>query len=142
MADVLTDEQRKLCMSRIKGRDTKPELALRKALWAQGLRYRKHSRLPGRPDVVFPGPRVVVFVDGCFWHRCPDHFVSPSNNACFWKTKIDRNVQRDKGVNSKLQGDGWRVVRLWEHEIRENLDQCVQLVEEIVRAKRDLSDPT
>src|SRR4051794_33740524 len=96
MADVLNPEQRSRCMSRIKGKNTKPELMLRKALWAAGLRYRLHTRLPGRPDLTFSGSRVVVFVDGCFWHSCPKHRTTPKTNAAFWNAKIGRNTARDR----------------------------------------------
>lgn len=79
--DVLTRTERSYCMSRIRSRDTKPEVMLRRTLWQRGLRYRIHSDLPGRPDIVFPSRKIVIFVDGCFWHRCPQHWKAPKNNA-------------------------------------------------------------
>lgn len=101
--------------------DTLPEVALRKALHALGLRFRKDLKieLPERtvrPDVVFTRARVAVFLDGCFWHRCPQHATSPRTNAPYWQAKFDRNVRRDHQVNEALDGAGWRVVRVWEHE--------------------------
>ena len=104
-------------MSQIRGRDTRPELKLRKALWAMGLRYRLKSRLPGNPDLVFPSLQGIVFVDGCFWHGCPRHGTRPASNAEFWRNKLATNVARDKAVNRKLRRLGWRVVRVWEHDI-------------------------
>jgi len=120
MADVLTPEQRSFCMSRIKGRDTKPELAIRKALWSLGYRYRVDTKLPGKPDMVFPGKRLAVFIDGCFWHRCPRHYQAPATNPEFWENKINRNVERDRVVDRELASLGWKVKRVWEHEVRED----------------------
>jgi DNA mismatch endonuclease, patch repair protein len=128
MADVLTKSQRYICMSRIRSRDTVPEIELRKALWAIGLRYRLKSRLPGNPDLVFPSLKSVVFVDGCFWHVCPQHGVRPSSNTEFWQNKLDSNVARDKAVNRKLKRLGWRVVRVWEHEIDADSQRAAELV--------------
>lgn len=101
-------------------RDTKPELALRRELHRRGFRYRVDSRplptLMRRADLVFPRERVAVFVDGCFWHRCPNHGTSPRSNSQYWSVKLDRNAARDKETDSVLTSAGWRVVRVWEHE--------------------------
>jgi DNA mismatch endonuclease (patch repair protein) len=98
-------------------RDTKPEIALRRELHARGLRFRKEYRaLPGRPDVVFTRARLVVFVDGCFWHRCPEHATFPKTNAAWWAAKLEANVARDRRQDQQLVDDGWTVVRVWEHE--------------------------
>lgn len=126
MADVLTPAQRSYCMSRNRGTDTKPEVSLRQALWRLGLRYRVKSRLPGKPDIVFPGAKTVVFVDGCFWHGCPDHFQQPQQNASFWRTKVERNRARDKQVGDELVASGWRVLRVWEHEVRADVTGCAE----------------
>jgi DNA mismatch endonuclease (patch repair protein) len=104
-----------------RGRDTKPELALRSRLHALGLRYRVGLRVEAdglrvRPDVVFTRVRVAVFVDGCFWHRCLLHKSVPRRNHEFWRRKLDANVARDRRVDAALQAAGWRVVRIWEHE--------------------------
>jgi len=114
--DVLTVEQRRLNMSRIRGRDTRPELAVRKALHASGLRYRIHVReLPGRPDFVFPKYRVAVFVNGCFWHghRCA-LFKTPATRTDFWLSKIERTCARDRENAAALLRSGWRIVTVWE----------------------------
>jgi len=115
-------------MSRIRGRDTGPELVLRKALWARGLRYRIENKLPGRPDIVFRGAKVAVFVDGCFWHGCPLHAVRPKGNAEFWRKKLDANIERDARVSAELSELGWTVLRVWEHEIMESLTHVVHRV--------------
>ncbi len=106
-------------------RDTKPELRLRSALHRAGCRFRVDYRIQGagkavRVDIVFPRVRLAVFVDGCFWHRCPEHGVDPQHNSPYWREKLDGNVDRDRRVNEALAATGWRVVRLWEHTPVEN----------------------
>jgi DNA mismatch endonuclease (patch repair protein) len=101
--------------------DTKPELALRAALFAMGYRYRKDLRLdlPARrvrPDIAFTSRRVAVFIDGCFWHACPEHGSKPKSNEWYWSPKLTRNVERDRAADAALVAAGWRVVRVWEHE--------------------------
>jgi len=107
-------------MSRQRSRDTGTEIALRKALHALGLRYRVHRRpvraVRREADVVFGPVKVAVFVDGCFWHGCPEHLTWPKNNADFWRSKIETNRSRDRDTDRKLADDGWAVVRVWEHE--------------------------
>jgi DNA mismatch endonuclease, patch repair protein len=117
VSDVMTPAQRSYCMSRIRGADTKPEIELRKALWHLGLRYRIRNKLPGRPDLVIRSTRTVIFVDGCFWHRCPVHSKPPKTNSQFWQDKLEINVSRDHRVTRELKAMGWRVIRIWEHEI-------------------------
>lgn len=110
-------------MSRIRAKDTQPEIILRKAISSAGIRgYRLYYKLTGKPDIVFPGKKVAIFIDGCFWHRCPKCFIKPGTNKGFWKGKIDSNVKRDNVVNSELKRKGWKVLRVWEHELsRENI---------------------
>jgi DNA mismatch endonuclease (patch repair protein) len=106
MADVLTPEQRKKNMSHIKGKDTKPELIIRRKLFASGVRgYRVHYDLPGKPDIVFTKKKVVIFIDGCFWHKCPICFQEPETRKKFWVDKIDK---------------------IWEHHIRKNSDDVLK----------------
>jgi DNA mismatch endonuclease (patch repair protein) len=107
-------------MSRIRGRDTAPELALRRALHRRGLRYRLHdAKLPGRPDIVFPSRRAVVFVHGCFWHRHDGCRIAttPKSNTAFWQAKFDRNVERDLRNCERLGELGWTVIVVWECEL-------------------------
>ncbi|WP_311721305.1 very short patch repair endonuclease [Sphingomonas sp. BK345] len=118
--DVHTPERRSHNMSRIRSRDTKPELLLRRALHARGLRYRLHVRdLPGRPDLVFPGKRAVIFVNGCFWHGhdCP-LFRVPATRSEFWIEKIRANVARDQSAGAALEELGWRQLVVWECALR------------------------
>ncbi len=112
---VLTRSQ---VMSRIRCRDTKPELQLRRALWAAGLRYRLQYNLPGKPDVVFVKSRLALFLDGCFWHGCPRHYSGPATRQDFWKTKLRKNVLRDLAVEDALALENWRTMRIWQHDLK------------------------
>lgn len=116
MIDIVTPEKRSLMMSGIRGKDTKAETLIRKALFARGWRYRLHDkRLPGKPDLVFPRLRAVIFVDGCYWHGHDCHlFKMPSSRVDFWAEKIARNRQRDIDVRRKLDELGWRHLTVWE----------------------------
>jgi DNA mismatch endonuclease (patch repair protein) len=110
--------------------DTQPEVALRRLLHAQGFRYRKDHSLRAngvrvRADVVFTRQRLAVFVDGCFWHGCPDHCRMPGSNVAYWQAKIGRNRARDRRIDDALRGDGWRVLRFWEHVPVEEAAQAV-----------------
>jgi DNA mismatch endonuclease (patch repair protein) len=120
MVDSLTPTQRSERMSRIRGKDSKPELALRRVLHRKGLRYRLHSKdLPGKPDLVFPRHKAVVFVHGCFWHRHAGCKIAttPKSNTPFWVDKFEKNVARDSRVGAELERLGWRVFVTWECEL-------------------------
>jgi DNA mismatch endonuclease (patch repair protein) len=109
-------------MTRQRRRDTKPEMAIRRLLHARGLRYRVDAALPGmrrRSDLLFTSARVAVFVDGCFWHRCPIHGTQPKSNSAWWAEKINANVRRDRDTDRRLSDEGWTVIRVWEHEAPE-----------------------
>lgn len=113
-------------MSRIRGKNTSPELVLRCALWAAKHRYRLHAKTPvGHPDVVFPGQQIAVFIDGCQWHGCPDHYVFPRTRREFWGTKLATNVRRDHVQTVELERLGWRVLHVWEHEVFTDLEGVV-----------------
>lgn len=128
MVDVLTPDQRRRCMGRVKNKNTSIELLLRKALWSSGLRYRLKSKLIGKPDIVFNLAKVAIFVDGCFWHGCPEHGQLPQTNESFWESKIRANVDRDRVVSKALTGQGWIVIRFWEHDIKRDIKGCVSRV--------------
>ncbi|MBP7340263.1 very short patch repair endonuclease [Niveispirillum sp.] len=142
--DVLTPDQRRYNMSRIRGKDTKPEMLLRRGLHAKGLRFRLYVRdLPGRPDLVFPRYRAVVLVHGCFWHGhdCP-LFKLPATRQEFWAVKIAGNRARDQHTMSALIALGWRVLTVWECSLKgrarrpldEVLDKCVAFITGDARA--------
>lgn len=124
-------------MSRLGQRDTGPELALRSELHRRGLRFRVDKApmqgLRSRADVVFGPEKVAVYVDGCFWHSCPEHGSMPKANAAFWKRKLERNQQRDMETDAALHQSGWEVVRVWEHE---EVAEAADRVEDVLRARR------
>lgn len=141
MPDVLTPAQRSYCMSQIKGKNSKVEVVFRKALWNLGYRYKIRNHLPGNPDLVFNLFRVVIFVDGCFWHKCPDHFVQPKTRTQFWLNKINGNVARDQRNTELLESLGWQVIRIWEHEIKESLEESVTRVVAFLEKQRSAFHP-
>jgi len=119
-------------MARVRQRDTAPEMALRRAMWAAGLRYRLHDkRLPGTPDIVFGRARLAVFVHGCFWHShgCSRSERLPKSNADFWRTKLARNVDRDNEAQGQLRALGWRTAVVWECEA---IDQAVAAIRDLL----------
>lgn len=137
MTDVHSPEQRSFNMSHIKGRDTKPEMVVRRALHAAGLRYRLYGKgLPGKPDLVFAGARAVVFVHGCFWHmhRCKYGKPAPATNQTFWADKRRGNVERDKRNRAALRAGGWQVFEVWEcwmrdeSKLKAKLDEVIAFV--------------
>ena len=136
MNDVLTTEQRKYCMSRIQGKNTKPELTLRKILWKNNLRYRMGDKVFGKPDIIFVRKKIAIFVDGCFWHGCPEHYTKPKTNKIFWEKKILNNKLRDQRVNQSLKSEGWIVIRFWEHQIGKDLNSCVKTVSDLLLKRK------
>lgn len=136
--DVLTPEQRRLNMSRIRGRDTKPELCIRRGLHRRGLRFRLHAKhLPGKPDLVFPKYGAVIFIHGCFWHgHACGLFKLPATHTKFWKEKIERNCHRDRSANHLLRQSGWRVLLVWECSLRGSqklpMEEVLALCEEFL----------
>jgi DNA mismatch endonuclease (patch repair protein) len=116
-------------MKRQRRRDTQAEVALRSLLHRDGLRFRVHYRLPGlrrQADIAFPRARVAVFVDGCFWHGCPEHGTWPKANADWWRAKIEANRRRDAETDRALAEQGWAVIRVWEHEVPEHAAQKIR----------------
>lgn len=142
--DVLTPEQRRHNMSRIRGKDTKPEMLLRRGLHAAGLRYRLHvADLPGRPDLVFPRYRAVIFVHGCFWHGhdCP-LFRLPATRPEFWAAKIAGNRARDQRDTEALRAAGWRVLTVWECSLKGPSRRLLDEVTQICRSFIVTGDPS
>lgn len=140
MADVVDSATRSRMMSGIRGKDTRPEIAVRRGLHAAGFRFRLHAaRLPGKPDLVLPRWRAVVFVHGCFWHRHPGcrFATTPATRPEFWATKFESNRQRDQRAVDALQVAGWRVATVWECDIRKG-DEAVQSLIEWLRSDEEL----
>ena len=138
MADVHTPEQRSYNMSRIRGKNTKPEEQVRKYLFAQGFRYRKNdARFPGKPDIVLPKYKTAIFVNGCFWHAhagCK-YFVWPKSNEEFWRQKITGNILRDSEKHSQLKSMGWKVIVVWECELKRGHAE-----ERLIRLSKEISN--
>lgn len=128
----MTSEQTFKCMSHNRARNTEPELILRRVLWHQGFRYRVNDkRLPGKPDIVLPKYRTVIFVHGCFWHGHKDckYYTVPKTNTAFWMAKVARNQERDQEVWRKLEAKGWSVIIVWECELKKaKLEETIDRV--------------
>jgi DNA mismatch endonuclease (patch repair protein) len=144
MADVHTKEQRSYNMSRIKGKDTKPEMLVRRFLHAQGFRYKLHDKsLPGKPDIVLPKYRTVIFVHGCFWHGHEGcrYFVVPKTRTEWWVNKIGNNCSNDTRITTQLKKQGWRVLTLWECELKKDTFEvtmkklCARLYRSEIKSK-------
>ena len=133
--DNLTKEQRHKSMTHIRYKDTKIEVILRKALWAEGIRYRKnYTALAGKPDIVITKYRIAIFCDSSFWHgRNFEEKKKPATNAEYWDKKIRRNMERDDEVTKQLRFEGWTVIRFWDYEITKHLDDCVKTVKEAIQ---------
>lgn len=137
MVDRLTPQRRSWLMSRIGGKNTTPEIRVRKAAHALGLRFRLHRKeLPGTPDIVFPKRRVVLFVHGCFWHRHPGCRKATAPSSEFWAKKFASNVQRDRRAAADLKKLGWRVVTIWECETKDPEKLSRLVVKRILKKKR------
>jgi DNA mismatch endonuclease (patch repair protein) len=136
MTDTRTPEQRKRIMAAVRGKNTSPEMTLRRALYAAGVRgWRCHyRRAAGTPDLAWPSLRVAVFVDGAFWHGHPSRH-RPGRSGIYWDEKIARNVERDREVDAALQAAGWRVVRAWDFEIRRDLPTVVERITDALRER-------
>lgn len=129
----MTDPLVSARMSRQRSRDTEPEILLRRELFRRGFRYRVNYPVPGRArrsiDIAFPRARLAIFVDGCFWHSCPEHATWPTNNSSWWRSKLERNRARDVDTNAALKEAGWTVCRVWEHvEVDDAIEKIAALI--------------
>ncbi|WP_306324880.1 very short patch repair endonuclease [Streptomyces venezuelae] len=127
-------------MSRQGSRDTAQELAVRRLLHASGLRYRVNVPVPGMPrrtiDIAWSTARIAVFLDGCFWHGCPQHATQPKANAAWWRAKLDKNMARDRETTQHLEARGWTVLRFWEHEAPDSVARAVALAKSVTQATK------
>jgi len=135
--DDISREQRHKCMSAVKSRNTKPEVMLRQELWHNGIRgYRLHARIEGHPDIYLPCAKLAVFVDGCFWHGCPQCKTIPSTRKEFWSRKIHGNRERDRSVDADLANSGITVLRIWEHDVLNDPEQCLKRIATVLEERR------
>lgn len=135
---IPVNEARSKIMSAIRGKNTKPELLLRKELWSQGIKgYRLHwKKVPGRPDIAFVNRKIAIFVNGCFWHRCPKcNLSTPKHNSSYWKDKFLKNVERDRAKTIQLQEAGWKVITIWECELKSDVKKTVDKISEFLSSK-------
>lgn len=129
MPDKFSSEVRSKIMSRIRSKWTRAEKKVHNLLKGNKINHKMHPDLPGNPDVLLYGTNSVLFIDGCFWHNCPEHGHIPKSNVNYWKKKIERNVIRDKETNNVLKEIGFNVIRIWEHEVN-NEDFCIENIYE------------
>lgn len=135
MADNLTPEQRHKNMTHIKSTNTKIEKDITKALWNLGYRFRKNVKgLPGKPDIAIKKYKIVIFLDSCFWHKCPEHFKKPKSNLEYWEAKIKRNVERDAEINSYYQQKNWHILRIWEHEVKKDFNNTLLKIKNFIES--------
>lgn len=131
MADFISKDKRSKIMSSIKGKDTKVEIKLRKILHKKGYRFRVNYKIKGKPDMVFVSRKIAIFVDGDFWHGYNWKKLGKIPPSGFWQDKIKRNIKRDREVTKFLVREGWKVIRIWEHEINSNIDACINRIEKV-----------
>ncbi len=133
MADTVSKKKRSEIMGTVRSKDTKMEIAFRKAIWRKGFRYSKNSsKYFGKPDIVLKKYKTVIFLDSCFWHGCKKHCRIPIARKKYWTEKIERNKQRDKEVNSYYKKVGWKIIRVWEHDIKRNLEKIIKSISDIL----------
>jgi DNA mismatch endonuclease, patch repair protein len=139
VTDFLSKETRSRVMARIRSKNTKPELILRRELFARGIRgWRCHPKtVAGKPDVAFTRWRVAVFVDGCFWHGHPDYFT-PGKSGVYWDAKIKRTQERDRLANEALAATGWRALRFWDFEVEADVNACADQIEAALQSARSI----
>lgn len=136
MTDNLTKKQRRKNMQNIRSKNTSIENTLSAELKKLKLKFERNDvSIPGKPDFVFKRKRVLVFADSCFWHVCPYHFNIPKSNKKYWVSKLRRNKERDKEVNKFLREEGWKVIRIWEHQIKTNPEKAVNKITSVLNLK-------
>ena len=129
MADTVSKKKRSEIMSKIRSKDSKSAVDFRKAIWKAGFRYRKSStKYFGKPDLVLKKHKTVIFVDSCFWHGCKNHCRLPATRKKYWTEKIERNKRRDKEVNRHYKKNGWKVIRIWEHNLAHNTLEIIKRI--------------
>lgn len=131
--DKVSKDKRSEIMRLVKSKETKLEQLFRQKLWNAGLRYTKHNENQfGKPDLMLKRKRIAIFIDSCFWHGCPEHLRVPASNRKYWISKIEGNKNRDKEVNAHYRKSGWRVIRVWEHQISKQLEEVVNRIFKVV----------
>lgn len=133
MVDKVSIIKRSEIMKAVRSRDSRIEMAFRRVLWSEGLRYRKNAKKYfGKPDLVFRKYRAVIFIDSCFWHGCREHCRMPASRREYWVNKIARNMRRDKEVNSYYEANRWHIIRIWEHDLNKAFEEQVSKVLQLI----------
>lgn len=129
MTDIFSPKKRSEIMSKVRSKDSKIEIEFRKKIWHAGFRYRKNAKnYFGKPDIVLPKYKTVIFIDSCFWHGCKKHGSMPQTRKKFWEAKIERNKERDREVNKYYKKNGWKNFRIWEHDEKSDLSKSVEKI--------------
>ncbi len=128
LTDVFTKKKRSWVMSRIRSTNTKMENLLAKEMKKAGVKFRRYPKIFGKPDFLIKDKKTIIFIDGCFWHKCPKCYREPKTKKDFWLPKIEKNVERDRKVNKTLKRNGYKVIRFWEHDVEKNIDKCVKRI--------------
>jgi DNA mismatch endonuclease, patch repair protein len=138
MPDKFSSEVRSKIMSSIKSKGTKLETEVMKTLWKRGLRFtRNDNEFYGKPDIVIERQKTVIFIDSCFWHGCPQHYKRPKSNQQYWDEKYRRNTARDQDVNEVYEYNKWHIMRVWEHDLKEDYDGTIDRIMEFVRSAKE-----
>lgn len=130
MPDTFSKKKRSQIMSKIKSKNTNLEIYFKKLI--RGLNFRYQPKIFGKPDFAIKKLKIAIFIDSCFWHKCPKHFRKPAANSSYWAQKTNLNVKRAKNVNMRLKKEGWKVLRFWEHDIKKNPNQCIKKAQKLV----------
>lgn len=139
MTDNLTEEQRKKNMRLIRSKGTKLEERIAQELWKRGIRLRRNvSSLYGKPDFAVKKYKIVIFIDSCFWHGCPLHFIAPKSNQEYWKQKVQKNILRDLEITHYYKSQHWNLLRVWEHQINDDLTSTITLITEFITHAKEL----
>ncbi len=133
MSDIFSEKERSQIMSKIKSKNTALELNFKKLI--RGLKFEYQPKVFGKPDFASKKLKIAIFIDSCFWHKCPKHFRKPTANNIYWTQKINRNVERSKEVNNNLKKQGWKVLRFWEHDLRNNTKKVIARIQNIYLKK-------
>lgn len=140
MADIITKQQRRITMQAIKSKNTKIEVKVSKELWSGGFRFRKNVKsLKGKPDIAIKKYKVVIFLDSCFWHGCKEHCRYPLTNKDYWHSKISKNIKRDREVTDYYLRNNWNILRVWEHDLKNNFNKTIRKIKKFVLYSKKIS---
>ncbi|SHL13555.1 very short patch repair endonuclease [Alicyclobacillus tolerans] len=142
MTDNVSRRRRSEIMSAVRSNNTSLELRVRRELWRRGFQFRTNVKdLPGKPDIAIKKLKLVIFIDSCFWHGCPEHVRMPKSNVEYWTTKIEKNKTTDKTITEHYQAMGWHIVRIWEHDVKSNFENTMDKLVKVIRKLKQIPRP-